>query len=393
MNARLQWDAFHFPVYVTWVKLTTASPCKIKFDWFKECITQQHIHCYFCFQKGSFLLSRQQRKNMVFVIMSVAVIGAPLNLAVILAIVFDPLRILRKGPWITILNLAIADFLSCVTCFFQWLNYHDFNIINFTKNEIRLYKDIFQFGWSLSTGASYLFLTFFSMQIFVLTKHPLKSRFMFTTPKVLLACIGVWLFSIPVGFCHLMHKFPPFDRKLIFGKFWLARLAFLNFLTLVQLILNIYVTIQIIRSGRNAKDDCRHNNKHRNMAKTVVILTAILFITTFPFLTLRQIEFVLRMNNTKIGNLHEVAYLFYPLLLMNFVANPILYSLRLTDYRRTFLAFIGKIGGKNVHIPKPTVNTSFQLTQRSSINSDISQSGKTKHMLMESLPLHPTSRI
>ncbi|XP_046859975.1 2-oxoglutarate receptor 1-like [Xenia sp. Carnegie-2017] len=341
--------------------------------------------------KGGFLLSRQQRKNLVIIIISVAVIGALLNIAVILAIVFDPLRILRKGPWITILNLAIADFLWCVTCFFQWLDYYEFNIINFTGSERLLYEDIVQFGWSFSNGASFLFLTFFSMQIFVLTKHPLKSRFMFTTPKVLSACIGLWLLSIPVGFCYIIHRFPPFDKH--FRKFWMARIAFLHFLTLVQLILNIQVTIQIIRSGRNTKDDCRHNNKHRNMAKTVVILTAIFFITTFPFRTLRQIEFVLRMNNTKIGNLDEVAYLFYPLLLMNFVANPIMYSLRHSDYRRTFLAFLGKIRGKNVHIPKTTANTSFKLTQRSSINSDRYQSGKTKHMLTERLPLHHTNRF
>ncbi|XP_046860185.1 type-1 angiotensin II receptor-like [Xenia sp. Carnegie-2017] len=201
--------------------------------------------------KGGFLLSRQQRKNLVIIIISVAVIGALLNLAVTLAIVFDPLRILRKGPWITILNLAIADFLSCVTCFFQWLDYYEFNIINFTCSERILYENIVQFGCSFSIGASFLFLTFFSMQIFVLTKHPLKSRFMFTTPNVLSSCIGVWLLSIPVGFCYIIHRFPPFDKH--FRKFWVARIAFLHFLTLVQLILNIKLPLRLFAAAETQK--------------------------------------------------------------------------------------------------------------------------------------------
>jgi hypothetical protein len=36
--------------------------------------------------------------------MSVAATGTLLNFVVIIAIAIDPLNILRKGPWVTILN-------------------------------------------------------------------------------------------------------------------------------------------------------------------------------------------------------------------------------------------------------------------------------------------------
>ena len=52
--------------------------------------------------------------------MAVAVLGTVLNVAVIFAIVIDPLKVLRKGPWITILSLAFADLITCIGGFFAW---------------------------------------------------------------------------------------------------------------------------------------------------------------------------------------------------------------------------------------------------------------------------------
>ena len=46
--------------------------------------------------------------------MTVGAIGALLNILLIIAIIVDPLKVLRKGAWITILNLAFADFVVCV---------------------------------------------------------------------------------------------------------------------------------------------------------------------------------------------------------------------------------------------------------------------------------------
>lgn len=305
--------------------------------------------------------------------------------------IFDPLKILRKGPWITILNLAIADLLSCVFCFLDWTSYPIFKIFYLSDSELK----IVAFGWSFSTGASFLFLTYFSVQIFFLTMNPLKRRFTFTTSKVFSASVGIWLISIPIGFCYVIDIFQSVHDHSGPIKFWVIRIAFLHFLTLVQLTLNIQVVIKIISSRRNTEDDCSHNNKHRNIAKTVVILTAILFITTFPFLLLKQIEFVSKMNNTHkskfIAKLGKIVYLFYPVLIINFVANPILYSLRLRDFRRSLFALIGKIRGNNAHIHGN--NISFRLSKRSSTNSSSSQKSKATQGLINSSLLTATTPV
>jgi hypothetical protein len=51
---------------------------------------------------------------------SLAAVAALLNLLVIIAIVFDPLKIVRRGPWVTILNLATADLFTCISAFCLW---------------------------------------------------------------------------------------------------------------------------------------------------------------------------------------------------------------------------------------------------------------------------------
>ncbi|XP_046860152.1 2-oxoglutarate receptor 1-like [Xenia sp. Carnegie-2017] len=344
-------------------------------------------------KEESRFFSHRQLTILLIITVSIAVLGALLNSAVILAMIFDPLKILRKGPWITILNLAIADLLSCVFCFLDWTSFPIFKIFYLSNSEIKFVA----FGWSFSTGASFLFLTFFSVQIFFLTMNPLKRRFTFTTSKVFSASVGIWLFSIPIGFCYVIDIFQPVHDQdhSEHIKFWVIRIAFLHFLTLVQLTLNMQVVIKIIRSRRNTEDDCIQNNKHRNIAKTVVILTAILFITTFPFLLLKQIEFVSRMNKTHkskfIAKLGKIVYLFYPVLIINFVANPILYSLRLRDFRRSLLALIGKIRGNNAHIH--TNNISFRLSKRSSMNSSTSQKSKATQGLINSSLLTATTPV
>ncbi len=67
-----------------------------------------------------FHLSKEDIMKVNIVTMSVATLGALLNSVVIVAVAIDPLKVLRKGPWVTILNLTIADLISCISSFCLW---------------------------------------------------------------------------------------------------------------------------------------------------------------------------------------------------------------------------------------------------------------------------------
>ena len=276
--------------------------------------------------------------------MTVAVLGALLNSIDIIVMVIDPLKILRKGPWITILNLAIADLISCVFGFCLWGM--PFFFPNFTK-EANLYMNINYFFWSFGSSGSLLILTFFMVQIFAVTKFPLKSRHWFQTRKVVLVCIAIWLVSFPMGLSYLAHLYFPLMTAL---KIWIARIGLLQVAVVAQVILNIQVIVEIIRSGNSVGNP--RNSKHKTLAKTVIILTLISVFTAIPYFTFRQMQFCARLgffgeDKTK-AIINYLIYLYAPIAFLNFAVNPILYSLRLPDYRKTLLSIVCKSQRKNV---------------------------------------------
>lgn len=291
--------------------------------------------------------------------------GVLFNLAVILAIIVDPLKTLRKGAWITILNLAMADWVSCVGCFCLW-GKSFFTVIHNSN----LLTAICYFTWSFGTSASFFMLTFFTVQIYVITKFPLKSRFMFSVRKTVLVTMAIWLCSVPMGVSYISYLYFHTNRETNF-KIWAARIGVLQIAVLVQITLNVQVTIEIMKSKRSTENEYSQNNKHKNIAKTVIMLTLILCFTAFPHFLFKQIEFIARQgylgSSKTVHILGTLSYLYAPIALLNFTANPILYSLRLPDYRRTLLVFIGKIKSKNGERLKTTPATSLKLTHRSSL--------------------------
>ncbi len=340
----------------------------------------------FYFQNRQFL-SPEDMIKLIKVTMSVATLGALLNSVVIVAMAIDPLKILRKGPWVNILNLAVADLMSCISCFCVWGE--SFFI---EESEPVLYYAIAIFGWGFGTSASFLFLTFFTVQIFLVTKFPIKTRYWFTTLKIVSVGIVVWLFAFSLGLTHITHlsHFPP----TVSLKIWAAQIGVLQIALVVQIILNIQVMIEITRRGRSTGN--AQNTKHKNIAKTVVILTLILFFTAFPYFVLKQIEFLSRLEYFGKGKTADIlfylSYCYAPIAMLNFAANPILYSLRLPNYRQTLLSFIGKTKSKTGYQKRLMQNTkstnTFSLrSQRTSVTSPERQKSSLKR-----LPFHETDQ-
>ena len=265
--------------------------------------------------------------------MSVSALSGLLNLLVIVAIVIDPLKKLRKGPWVTILNLATADLISSVSFFCSW-GEKFFTAIE----QDNLYYAIVDFGWIFGASGSFLWLTVFTVQIFVITKSPLKGRYWFTTKKMSLIGIVIGLCAFVLGLTNIVWLHFP---RVVCFKFYIGQIGVLQIAVFVQIILNIQVSVIIIRAGGSVGNV--ENNKHNNIAKTVIILTLTLFLTAFPYFLLKQMEFLSRLGyfgQSKTLILNGLAYCYTPIATLNFLANPILYSLRLPDYRNTLLVFI-----------------------------------------------------
>ena len=320
-----------------------------------------------------------------------AAVGALLNSVVIVALAIDPLKILRIGPWANILNLAIADLISCISGFCAWGG------MFFFKGIVpELCFTIAIFGWSFGASASFLLLTFLTVQIFLVTKFPIKTRYWFTTRKIVSVGIVIWVFAFLLGLTQIAFVFKSHFLNRMTLNLWVAYLGVIVIALVVQIILNILVIVEIIRSGRSTGN--AENTKHGNIAKTVVILALILFTTAFPYFVLRQMVFLSRLGYFGEGKTANIlSYLtscYVSIAMVNFAANPILYALRLPNYRETLLVFIGKKKSKTGRRTRLMQNISPKSTNALTLQRQraLVTSPERQKSSLERLPTHDTDQ-
>ena len=190
-------------------------------------------------------------------------------------------------------------------------------------------------------SASFLTLTFLTVQTFLVIKFPFHSRNWLTMRKIITTCTLIWIFSFLLGLGSI--SWLRYQGDIIL-KIYISETGILHLAVFVQIILNIQVTITIRKSRRIPGNATV--TKQRTMAKTVIILTVIYFLTAFPYFILTQLYFLARLgifgqDATRV-KLFAICYFYAPFSKINSVVNPVLHSLRLTDYRKSLLACVGK---------------------------------------------------
>ncbi len=263
--------------------------------------------------------------------MTVSSVGMVCNFLLILVIIIDPLIILHRGAWITILNLSFADFLACGSLFLKLLVHETMDF----KTRILIEGKV-DFFWMFSVGASFMLLTLLTVQIYMIIKYPMKSRLMLTRKRVLMSCMIVWVIAVCMGFGNIGNTW--FRNYKVLYVF-IANIAVLEIAVLFQVVVKILITVEIIDSRHRLIKAKTQKLKQQNVAKTIIILNVILIVTAFPYFLAKQMEYLERLGYLSDDLLFEnFPYYYEPVALLNFIFNPLLYSLRLNDYRRSLLA-------------------------------------------------------
>jgi uncharacterized membrane protein len=290
------------------------------------------------------------------------------NVLLILATTINPLKILRRGAWITILNLAIADFIACADFFLQmYLNRTD-------KQTLRLISTQLHFFWIFSACASFMLLTLLNVEIYMIIKYPMKSRLILTSKKVLMSCKAVWIVAIGLGFCEISYIW----TSKWYAHFQVGYIAVMEVSVAIQVVLKILIVVEITKNQQIIST--AQNAKQREVAKTVMILNGIIIVTALPYFMGKQIEIVTRWKINSDHNfprsLVQFSYYYEMIALLNFVLNPVVYSLRLQDYRRSLLALFKFNCRSRRHIeyvsrqrPNPRHSSSLENTEMTKVNA------------------------
>lgn len=271
--------------------------------------------------------------------MMIDAIGAFLNTTLIFLIIVDPLKILRKGAWITILNLAVADFISCVA------NFLDVGLIlEFSVTDPLTFKFV-RFLLIFGVSASFILLTLLTMETYIVTKYPIQGRAMITGRRTAMLCIVAWLLAMIGGLSNIAYVFTDNFRMIM--KIYIAQIAVLELAVFIQVILKFFIIHEIMKSRKNAQQQQQQSNKHKEVAKTIITLNVILVVTALPYFVSKQLEFFEKLGLLGGDDLiWQFSNYYEPVAAINYMANPILYALRLPNYRRTFYVLLTKCNGE-----------------------------------------------
>ena len=266
--------------------------------------------------------------------MTVAIIGVFCNMILIAVIIVDPLHLLRKGAWFTILNLSIADLTAAASNFLEISLQTEFPPPNLTA------LSVVRFFWMFGAGGSFMMLTFLTVQIYLIAKYPIRSKLFMSGKKIALSCTLIWILAIMFGLSNIVYAFHFFNFQQIM-KIYIVQIAFLELAVLIQVTLKVFIIYEIMKSRRETEVlvSAEQNTKHKEIAKTILILNVILIVTAFPYFVAKQIEYLFKLGVIRGDALARLFSNYYQsIALLNFALNPILYSLRLSDYRRSLIA-------------------------------------------------------
>ena len=265
---------------------------------------------------------------------AVTSVGALLNVLVFIVILVDPLKILRKGSWITIINLLAADLVVCIIMFYFRIQVH------FVIKELNYYF-VMSLLFSFAVSASFMLLAFFSLQLYTITKFPFKARHFWTHNRVVLCCVGIWLLAALLGLDGIFIFFyRDFDK---FKKWWTVRFVVLSIIVIIQIVLKILTCWEIFKTRRNSGQS--QSSKHRQITTTVMIMVVIQMFTAVPYVVMHQLWHEVFSLNFPL--LLEIMTYYSPLAGLNFCVNPIIYFLCLPDYRSSLLSLCGFRKRKN----------------------------------------------
>ena len=251
----------------------------------------------------------------------VGILGVVSNALLLVTFLKDPLKCFRNSGTYLVINLSVSDFLISLVCLLS----------NVARRISSSPAPIFVFFIYFIGSVSFVSVTSISIDRFLTVAFPMKHRILMKG-KVMIAWItAIWTANFAISALALF-----LDTLESSGKRALASYNVI-FITLSSVMyLSTYHKLKT-QSGNIALQNSIESRaqairilKEKRFLNTILMIGCIAFLCTVPFLLLFELY---NSGGSGFKILYAIcSFIFYA----NFAVNPLIYILRLPNYRRTF---------------------------------------------------------
>ena len=259
-------------------------------------------------------------------LITVFVLGVALNVLLLVAFLKDPLKCFRNSGTYLVMNLAVSDCLTCLVAPF----FHIWDVIPG-------WQWIFEFLVLRFGTASFVSIVSISIDRFLLIAYPIKYHIKMKGKVIILWLAAIWIVSCTFPFIRLFYDRKGNERSVVYIS------AVIMIITSAVIYACTYWKLRkqakniALQNSRESRAQEIRILKEKKFLNTIIIIACVAFLCIVPSMLFFRIinpnPSNLRSNILVIQIFIKIFLFFF---LANFAVNPIIYVIRLPNYRKTF---------------------------------------------------------
>ena len=254
----------------------------------------------------------------------VCILGVVSNALLLVAFIKDPLKCFRNSGTYLVMNLSVSDFLTCLLCL--------------VLNIIRRISSHWVLGFfiNLMVGVSFASMASISIDRFWMVSSPIRHRILMKGKIIVLWIAGIWIVNFLIAFILIIPDVSYTNEK----RGLCASSVIVIILSSVLYSSTYYklkkqsrnMTLQNSAEGRAQEIRIL---KEKRFLKTIIIIACIAFSCILQFFVLFFLfDLSFFANDVQTFKIFFVASAV--IFQINFAVNPLIYILRLPNYRKVF---------------------------------------------------------
>lgn len=300
-------------------------------------------------------------------VLIVGIASVIFNGALLLVMTLNSRQVFASLGSYFIYNLAIADFITGVDSILWGIE----GLLPLGSFSMQTRMALLTIFW-ITVQVSFFTIFVMSTERLVAIVFPFKAALVMSKKKTTMYCMAVWIIAIVCA--------GLINYKVSEVQFFLTIVFDLVIVFIVIEYVHVFRQLRVlwqssktraVYNGHNNNDSAIKSKKTTDLQReyevtiVVVTLAVILVVTVLPYMIATQIVLIYSLFYTPLplDSPVELFMMYYfPIELLNFVVDPIVYGWRLPKYRKAFLATFGFGKDRNLHCstnssPKTTRTT------------------------------------